>query len=102
MHQRRVAVADHCAQSGGRVTDADGDVVARGVAGDLPADVLVLTVNGVALGFSDAAPNQSGNAGAAVNGKVWAIKGTATGTDMSNPQQPQQVTKPFELDVTCP
>ncbi|WP_406813954.1 lipoprotein LpqH [Mycobacterium sp. M23085] len=60
------------------------------------------TVNGVALGFSDAAPNQSGNAGAAVNGKDWAIKGTATGTDLSNPQQPQQVTKPFELDVTCP
>lgn len=60
------------------------------------------TVNGVALGFSDAAPNQSGNAGAAVNGKDWAIKGTATGTDMSNPQQPQQVTKPFELDLTCP
>ncbi|OBB92949.1 lipoprotein LpqH [Mycobacterium sp. 852002-40037_SCH5390672] len=60
------------------------------------------TVNGVALGFSDAAPNQSGSAGAAVKGKDWAIKGTATGTDMSNPQQPQQVTKPFELDVTCP
>ncbi|HEX5253756.1 MAG TPA: lipoprotein LpqH [Mycobacterium sp.] len=60
------------------------------------------TVNGVALGFSDAAPNQSGSAGAAVNGKDWAIKGTATGTDMSNPQQPQQVTKPFELDITCP
>lgn len=60
------------------------------------------TVNGVALGFSDAAPNQSGNAGAAVKGKDWAIKGTATGTDMSNPQQPQQVTKPFELDLTCP
>jgi ipoprotein LpqH len=60
------------------------------------------TVNNVALGFSDAAPNQSGNAGAAVNGKDWAIKGTATGTDMSNPQQPQQVTKPFELDLTCP
>lgn len=60
------------------------------------------TVNGVALGFSDAAPNQSGSAGAAVKGKDWAIKGTATGTDMSNPQQPQQVTKPFELDLTCP
>lgn len=60
------------------------------------------TVNGVALGFSDAAPNQSGSAGAAVNGKDWAIKGTATGTDMSNPQQPQQVNKPFELDLTCP
>ena len=59
-------------------------------------------VNGVTLGFSDAAPNQGGNAGAAVNGKSWAIKGTATGVDMSNPQQPQPVTKPFELDVTCP
>jgi len=61
------------------------------------------SVNGVTLGFSDAAPNnQGGNAGAAVNGKSWAIKGTATGVDMSNPQQPQPVTKPFELDVTCP
>ncbi len=60
------------------------------------------SVNGVALGFSDAAPNQASNAGAAVNGKSYAIKGTATGTDMSNPQQPQQVTKSFELNVTCP
>ncbi len=60
------------------------------------------SVNGIALGFSDAAPNQASNAGAAVSGKSYAIKGTATGTDMSNPQQPQQVTKPFELDVTCP
>jgi ipoprotein LpqH len=60
------------------------------------------SVNNVTLGFSDAAPNQGGNAGAAVNGKSYAIKGTATGLDMSNPQQPQQVTKSFELDVTCP
>jgi len=60
------------------------------------------TVNGVALGFSDAAPDQANNAGAAVAGKSYTIKGTATGTDMSNPQDPQQVSKPFELDVTCP
>lgn len=60
------------------------------------------SVNGVALGFSDAAPNQANNAGAAVNGKSYAIKGTASGTDMSNPNQPQPVTKPFEMDVTCP
>jgi hypothetical protein len=60
------------------------------------------SVNGVALGFSDAAPNQASNAVAAVNGKSYAIKGTATGTDMSNPQQPRTVTKPFELNVTCP
>ena len=59
-------------------------------------------VNGVTLGFSDAAPNQASNAGAAVNGKSYAIKGTASGVDMSNPQQPKQVTKSFELDVTCP
>ena len=43
-----------------------------------------------------------GNAGAAVNGKSYAIKGTASGVDMTNPQQPRPVTKPFEMDVTCP
>ena len=59
-------------------------------------------VNGVTLGFSDAAPNQASNALAAVNGKSYAIKGTASGVDMSNPQQPKQVTRSFELDVTCP
>lgn len=59
-------------------------------------------VNGIALGFSDAAPNQGSNAGAAVDGKNYAIKGTATGTDMSNPEQPQTVTKSFEMDLTCP
>ena len=59
-------------------------------------------VNGVTLGFSDAAPNQASNAGAALNGKSYAIKGTASGVDMSNPQQPKQVTRSFELDVTCP
>jgi ipoprotein LpqH len=58
--------------------------------------------NGITLGFSDAAPGQGGSAGAAQSGKSYSIKGTATGVDMSNPQQPQQVTKPFEMDVTCP
>ena len=60
------------------------------------------SVNGVTLGFSDNAPNQGSNAGAAVDGKTYAIKGTATGVDMSNPNQPQTVTKSFEMDVTCP
>ncbi len=59
-------------------------------------------VNGVALGFSDAAPGAGGNAGAAQNGKTYAINGTATGVDMSNPQQPQQVKKSFQMNVTCP
>ena len=60
------------------------------------------SVNGVTLGFSDAAPNQGSNAGAAQSGKSYAIKGTATGSDMSDPQQPKQVTKSFEMDATCP
>ena len=59
-------------------------------------------VNGVMLGFSDASPGQASNAGAALDGKSYSIKGTATGVDMSNPQQRQKVSKPFELDVTCP
>ena len=59
-------------------------------------------VNGVTLGFSDAAPGQANQAGAVVSGKSYAIKGTATGTDVSNPQSPQQVSKTFEIDVTCP
>jgi lipoprotein LpqH len=97
-----------CNSANGVITIGIGDPTA-GVGAVLSNDnppivhsVGLGSVNGIALGFSDAAPNQASNAGAAVNGKSYAIKGTATGTDMSNPQQPQQVTKPFELDVTCP
>ena len=46
--------------------------------------------------------SRKGNAGAAVSGKSYQIKGTASGADVSNPQQPKPITKPFELDVTCP
>jgi lipoprotein LpqH len=60
------------------------------------------SVNGIVLGFSDAAANQATNAGAAVKDKTYAIKGTASGVDVTNPDQPQPVTKPFELNVTCP
>jgi lipoprotein LpqH len=60
------------------------------------------SVNGIVLGFSDAAANQATNAGAAVKDKTYAIKGTASGVDMTKPDQPQPVTKPFELNVTCP
>jgi lipoprotein LpqH len=56
-------------------------------------------VNGVTLGYAAAAPNQ-GNVQATKNGNSYTIKGTATGVNMANPQQP--VTKPFEMDVTCP
>ncbi len=56
-------------------------------------------VNGVTLGYSAAAPNQ-GNVQATKSGNSYTIKGTATGVNMASPQQP--VTKPFEMDVTCP
>jgi lipoprotein LpqH len=97
-----------CNTANGVITIGIGDATA-GVGAVVSTDnppivhsVGLGSVNGIALGFSDAAPNQASNAGGAVNGKSYAIKGTATGTDMSNPQQPQTVTKPFELDVTCP
>jgi len=59
-------------------------------------------VDGITLGFSDAAKGQGGNAGAAVGDNAIQIKGTATGADVSDPHQPKPVTKPFEIDVTCP
>lgn len=85
----------------GDATDGVGAVVSNATPPIVHA-VGLGSVNGVTLGYSDAAPNQSGNAGAAQSGKSYTIKGTATGTDMGNPQQPQQVTKSFEMDVTCP
>ena len=98
-----------CNQAGGNTTIGIGDPTAgvgAVVSNDNPPIVHSVglgSVNNVMLGFSDAAPNNQGaNAGAAVSGKSYAIKGTASGVDTSNPQQPQQVTKSFEIDVTCP
>jgi ipoprotein LpqH len=59
-------------------------------------------VGGITYGFSDAAPGQGANAGAAKKDKSIAIKGTATGADVSDPANPKTVTKPFEMSVTCP
>jgi ipoprotein LpqH len=57
-------------------------------------------VNGITLGYADAAPSNGSNAQVTKNGNSYKITGTATGVDMNNPAQP--VTKPFEIDVTCP
>jgi ipoprotein LpqH len=59
-------------------------------------------INGVILGFSDAAPGQNDKAGAERKGKAYAIKGTASGSDITNPQDPKPVSKTFEMTVTCP
>ena len=97
-----------CSPNNGNTTIGIGDAengVGAVVSNDNPPIVHAVglgSVNGITLGFSDAAPNQGGNAGAAQDGKSYAIKGTATGVDMTDPQQPKQVTKSFEMDVTCP
>jgi ipoprotein LpqH len=97
-----------CTPAGNNINITVGDAangVGAVVSNDNPPIVHAVglgAVNGITLGYADAAKGQEGSAGAAVSGKYYQIKGTATGADVKNPQQPQQVTKPFELDVTCP
>lgn len=97
-----------CTPAGNNITIGIGDPangVGAVVSKDNPPIVHAVglgTVDGITLGYADAAPGQAGNAGAAASGNSLQIRGTAVGPDMSNPQEPQQVTKPFELDVTCP
>ena len=56
-------------------------------------------VNGVVLGFQDGAGGGT-NASATKDGSTYTITGTATGVDMANPMAP--MTKPFQIEVTCP
>ena len=94
-----------CTPAGGNLNIAIGDPtngIGAGITTANPAAVQSVglgNVNGVTLGYAAAAPNQ-GNVQATKNGNSYTIKGTATGVNMANPQQP--VTKPFEIDVTCP
>jgi ipoprotein LpqH len=97
-----------CTPAGNNINIGIGDAsngVGAVVSNDNPPIVHAVglgAVDGITLGYSDAAKGQGGDAGAAVNSKSYQIKGTATGADVSNPQQPKPVKKPFELDVTCP
>jgi lipoprotein LpqH len=54
------------------------------------------TVNGVVLSYTEGTPNNT--ATATKDGNSYKITGTATGVDASG----QQVSKPFEIDATCP
>ena len=94
-----------CTPAGGNLNIAIGDP-ANGIGAVIttanpPAvqSVGLGQVNGVTLGYAAAAPNQ-GKVEATKDGNSYTIKGTATGASMGSPQQP--VTKPFEMDVTCP
>lgn len=81
----------------GQATTGIGAVVTEA---DPPAvqSVGLGNVNGVTLGFQQG--TGQGNAEVEKDDKTYTIKGNATGIDMANPMQP--VTKPFEIEVTCP
>ncbi len=94
-----------CVSAGGNVNIGVGDATTGigAVLSDASPPVVhsvgLGNVNGVTLGYSDAAPSQ-GKADVTKDGNSYKITGTATGVDMANPMQP--VNKPFEIDVTCP
>lgn len=97
-----------CTPSGNNINIGIGDP-ANGIGAVVSTDnppivhaVGLGKVDGITLGFADAAQDQGGNAGAAADGNSLQIKGTAVGPDTSNPQQPKQISKQFEMDVTCP
>lgn len=75
-----------------------------GIAVVMPEDASSVTsvslgnIDGVALGYSQGVPG--GEATATKDGKNYKISGKATGVDTANPMQP--MTKPFEIEVSCP
>ncbi|TRW88820.1 hypothetical protein FK535_00600 [Mycolicibacterium sp. 018/SC-01/001] len=92
-----------CTDAGGNTNIAIGNptggVGAVVSTGDNPSVVSVAlgNVNGVTLGW---AQGGQGEAKVEKDDKTYKISGTATGMDMANPLQP--VTKPFEIEVSCP
>ena len=102
---QNVAGAISCTQVNGNTSIGFGDPTTGIGAVVSNADPPVVqavglgNLTGVTLGYSAGAPNQ-GNAQATKSGNSYTVKGTATGADAANPQQP--VSKSFEMDVTCP
>lgn len=90
-----------CVKMGGNMNIAIGDA-GTGIAvtaaedGSSVSAVGLGNVNGVVLAVGPGA----GDAKAEVDGNKWTVSGNATGVDMANPLTP--VTKPFEIQVTCP
>lgn len=91
-----------CATSGGNVNIAIGEGL-TGIAAVVSEDgtsvssVGLGNVNGVTLGFTQ---GMGGEATATKADKTYTISGTATGIDIANPTN--QISKPFEITVTCP
>lgn len=92
-----------CSTMGGNMNIAIGEqgtgvAVVMAEDGSKVTSVGLGNIDGVVLGFQDGAPG--GNASATKADKTYKVSGTATGVDMANPMQP--MTKPFEIEVTCP
>lgn len=93
-----------CVSSGGKVSIAIGGAQTGigAVLSDANPPVVqsvgLGNVNGVNLAYSQG--SGQGSAEATKDGNAYKITGTAIGVDMSNPTAP--VSKPFEIDVTCP
>jgi ipoprotein LpqH len=83
-----IGIGDATNGIGAVVTTADPPVVQAVGLGNL---------TGVTLGYSAGAPNQ-GTVQATKSGNSYTIKGTATGINTTS----QPLSKPFEMDVTCP
>jgi lipoprotein LpqH len=92
-----------CTNAGGNLSIAIGESM-TGIAVMMAPDASKVTsvglgnVDGVSLGYADMAPGAS--ATATKDGNTYKVSGTASGVDMANPMQP--ITKPFEIEVTCP
>lgn len=94
-----------CANVAGNVSVTVGQgataVTATLSEGDQPSvSALALgNIDGVSLGYTPGVPG--GSAEATKDGNTYKITGNATGADMANPMA-GAVTKPFELEITCP
>ena len=92
-----------CSTTDGKFSIAIGEVI-TGVIVGLEPDASVVhnvglgTVNGVVLSFTEGVPGN--NATATKDGNTYKITGTATGVGDANPAQ--EVSKPFEIEATCP
>ena len=92
-----------CSTTDGKFSIAIGEPI-TGVIIGLEPDASVVhgvglgTVNGVVLSYTEGVPGN--NATATKDGNNYKVTGTATGVAEANPAQ--QVSKPFEIDVTCP
>jgi lipoprotein LpqH len=96
-----------CVKAAGKINVASG--AAGGMQGlaivmsdaDAPTvESLAMTVDGNALGVTNAGAAKVGSADVKVDGTTYTITGEASGADMKNPMA-GMITKPFTVKVTC-